>query len=260
MISTILANALASTILFLSPHTTPAAPQYVFTQHLPESNFVVHYSRENESLGVLAQLHYGDERYWTTIWNDNPWIEDTDNPGKDVLVKLRVEKPAEVEELASNLQIKEMQEKEQEEALFALTKAKTVPHVVPTPKPAANSVVTAVSSGFDEVYKEAGTKFGIPWQILYGLHITETGGRDGAISSGFGTGAQGPMQFMPGTWRAYGVDGNGDGVADINNAVDAIHGAANYLAKHGSLYNGLRAYGGNMTRTLALAREKGYSE
>lgn len=259
MISTILANALASTILFLNPLASPASPQYVFTQHLPESNFVVHYAQENESLGVLAKLHYGDERYWTTIWNDNPWIEDTDNPGKNGLVKLRVEKPQAVEELASNLRIKELQQEEQTEALWASAKAKAVPQVAPTPRP--TTVATqGPASGFDEVYREAGAKFGIPWQILYGLHITETGGRDGAISSGFGTGAQGPMQFMPGTWRAYGVDGNGDGVADINNAVDAIHGAANYLAKHGSLHAGLRAYGGNMTRTLALARERGFSE
>lgn len=112
---------------------------------------------------------------------------------------------------------------------------------------------------YEQVYKEAGVKYGIPWEILYGIHMTETGGRNGSIMSGFGTGAQGPMQFMPGTWRAYGVDGDGDGIADINNAVDAIHGAANYLAMHGSLDQGLRSYGGNISGTLRYAREVGYS-
>ena len=134
-----------------------------------------------------------------------------------------------------------------------------IPTMMPTiAQTAAAPITNGPASGFDAVYQEAGAKYGVPWQILYGLHITETGGRDGAISSGHGP--QGPMQFMPGTWNAYGVDGNGDGVADINNAVDAIHGAANYLAKHGSLDSGLRSYGGNTPRTLILARERGFTQ
>ena len=88
----------------------------------------------------------------------------------------------------------------------------------------------------------------------------ETGGRDGAISSGYGTGAQGPLQFMPGTWATYGVDGNGDGVSDINNAADAIHGAANYIAAHGGVEQGLRSYGGDSNLVLNYARSRGYSQ
>ncbi len=42
------------------------------------------------------------------------------------------------------------------------------------------------------------------------------------------------MQFMPGTWRTYAIDGDGDGVADITNVTDAIYTAANYLAKSGA--------------------------
>ena len=45
------------------------------------------------------------------------------------------------------------------------------------------------------------------------------------------------MQFMPGTWRAYGQDGNGDGKADVCNAEDALYGAANYLAANGAVDN-----------------------
>ena len=37
--------------------------------------------------------------------------------------------------------------------------------------------------------------------------------------------AVGPMQFIPGTWRRYQVDGNGDGVSDPNNVYDAAYGA-----------------------------------
>ena len=41
--------------------------------------------------------------------------------------------------------------------------------------------------------------------------------------------AVGPMQFLPSTWRSVGRDGNGDGVADPNNLVDAAVTAAAYL-------------------------------
>jgi membrane-bound lytic murein transglycosylase B len=138
------------------------------------------------------------------------------------------------------------------------------PKKEPTPQPTqAIQIVEAQNnypqSNYEDTYKTAGEKYGIPWQILYGIHMTETGCRNGAIMNGSGSGAQGPMQFMPGTWRAYGVDGDGDGIADINNAIDAINGAANYLAKHGSLDNGLRSYGGNYSGTLAYARAKGYN-
>ena len=41
--------------------------------------------------------------------------------------------------------------------------------------------------------------------------------------------AVGPMQFIPGTWMAVGVDGNGDGVADPHNVFDAALAAGRYL-------------------------------
>jgi hypothetical protein len=42
------------------------------------------------------------------------------------------------------------------------------------------------------------------------------------------------MQFLAGTWAAYGVDGDGDGVRDAYNSLDAIWGAANYLCGSGA--------------------------
>ena len=41
--------------------------------------------------------------------------------------------------------------------------------------------------------------------------------------------AVGPMQFIPGTWRAAGVDGNGDGVKNPQNMSDAAASTAVYL-------------------------------
>jgi hypothetical protein len=41
--------------------------------------------------------------------------------------------------------------------------------------------------------------------------------------------AVGPMQFLPSTWRRFGADGDGDGVADPQDVEDAAAGAAAYL-------------------------------
>lgn len=46
--------------------------------------------------------------------------------------------------------------------------------------------------------------------------------------------AVGPMQFIPSTWRAFGADGNHDGLADPHNLYDAALAAARYLCASGS--------------------------
>jgi membrane-bound lytic murein transglycosylase B len=45
--------------------------------------------------------------------------------------------------------------------------------------------------------------------------------------------AMGPMQFLPGTWARYAVDGDGDGIADPQNLFDSTLAAARYLCSGG---------------------------
>lgn len=73
----------------------------------------------------------------------------------------------------------------------------------------------------------------LSWTVLAGIGWVETrhGTSPSQISS---AGAKGPMQFMPSTWARYGVDGDGDGVADIWNPADAIASAAHYLRANGA--------------------------
>lgn len=85
-------------------------------------------------------------------------------------------------------------------------------------------------SDFNAIYDAAGNAYGIDPKILKAIHIVETGGSGSStITNHGGSGATGPMQFLPSTWRAHSVDGNGDGRADINNVSDAIFTAASYL-------------------------------
>ncbi|AYC29491.1 lytic transglycosylase domain-containing protein [Paenisporosarcina cavernae] len=113
------------------------------------------------------------------------------------------------------------------------------------------------------IYEEAADKYQIPWTLLAAHHRVETrfSTMDPLLSP---VGAEGHMQFMPCTfvgWKhpscgglgkgeisekektnpatikkygGYGVDGNGNGIADPYELTDAIYSAANYLSQNGA--------------------------
>jgi cell wall-associated NlpC family hydrolase len=89
------------------------------------------------------------------------------------------------------------------------------------------------------IWQAAGNSYGIPWEVLAAINKVETGfGRNLGPSS---AGAVGWMQFMPSTWARWGIDANGDGVADPDNPTDAIFSAARYLAGCGGQFDIARA-------------------
>lgn len=66
------------------------------------------------------------------------------------------------------------------------------------------------------------------------LVLAYESGKDPLGLKGSYAGAMGYGQFMPSSYRAYAVDYDGDGVADIwTNADDAIASVANYFLRHG---------------------------
>ncbi len=82
------------------------------------------------------------------------------------------------------------------------------------------------------IYMEAGRRYHIPWEVLAGINAIETDyGRDLSTSS---SGAIGWMQFMPGTWREYGLAADGHSVPNPFDPRDAIFSAARYLAANGA--------------------------
>ena len=81
------------------------------------------------------------------------------------------------------------------------------------------------------LWQRAGHAYGVPWQVLGAINKVESDfGRNMGPSS---AGAVGWMQFMPSTWMRWGLDANGDGVADPWNPDDAVCAAARYLAAAG---------------------------
>ena len=89
------------------------------------------------------------------------------------------------------------------------------------------------------IYQAAGAAYGIPWQTLAAINEVETDyGTNLDVSS---AGAIGWMQFLPSTWKRYGVDASASGARDPYNAADAIFAAARYLAAAGAATNLPRA-------------------
>jgi membrane-bound lytic murein transglycosylase B len=75
-------------------------------------------------------------------------------------------------------------------------------------------------------YAEAERRFRVPWSVLAAVNFVES--RFGTVRNDSTAGAQGPMQFLPATWKAYGLGG------DVHDPHDAIVGAASYLHANGA--------------------------
>jgi len=89
------------------------------------------------------------------------------------------------------------------------------------------------------IYQAASAAYDIPWQTLAAINEVETDyGTNLDVSS---AGAIGWMQFLPSTWKRYGVDASASGSRDPYNAADAIFAAARYLAAAGATHNLPRA-------------------
>jgi len=98
--------------------------------------------------------------------------------------------------------------------------------------PAWRIIAPAPADALLGYFREAESATGVPWNYLAAINLIETGfGRIAGLST---AGAQGPMQFMPGTWAAYGQ-------GDVNSPRDAIMAAGRYLAASGFATNPDRA-------------------
>ncbi|MCO5972103.1 C40 family peptidase [Actinoallomurus soli] len=126
-------------------------------------------------------------------------------------------------------------------------------------QPQQSGDASGIPANYLALYKKAGQQYGIPWNVLAGIGYVET--HHGQLKApGVTSGenyahAGGPMQFIPGTWATYGVDGDGDGKKSRYDPADAIPAAARYLKASGApqrmrdaifSYNHLTSYVNNV--------------
>jgi membrane-bound lytic murein transglycosylase B len=105
----------------------------------------------------------------------------------------------------------------------------------------ATSVEPTSKNRYMELYKASATKYGFgpDWYILVAVGKVES--NHGQTMGPSSAGAMGPMQFMPSTWETSGVDGDGDGAANVMDPEDAIPAAASYLDDGGAPQDWYRA-------------------
>ena len=82
---------------------------------------------------------------------------------------------------------------------------------------------------------------GLSWTVLAAIGQIESA--DGTNVGPSTAGAMGPMQFLPSTWAAWGIDGFGDtGTPNILNPYDAVPSAARLLCSDGAAAGGQSLY------------------
>ncbi|MDQ0904653.1 cell wall-associated NlpC family hydrolase [Streptomyces canus] len=93
--------------------------------------------------------------------------------------------------------------------------------------PASAALSLSVPSQYKSLIQAAGnTCPAVTPNLLAALLTQESNFNPKARST---VGAEGIAQFMPSTWEAHGIDGNGDGKRDVTDPADAIPSAAKYL-------------------------------
>ncbi len=81
-------------------------------------------------------------------------------------------------------------------------------------------------------WQAAARAFGLRWSVL--AAITEVESAHGCTMGPSSAGAIGWTQFLPSTWRMYGMDADGDGKASPYSSADAIFSTARYLRASGA--------------------------
>jgi membrane-bound lytic murein transglycosylase B len=118
-----------------------------------------------------------------------------------------------------------------------------------TPNKKLKTGLPPLLSDLESFYAEAHDRYGIGPHYLAAIHLVET--KFGRVISNSVAGAQGPMQFIPSTWKIYGGGGN------IRDPHDAILGAANLLRQNGapgSYARALRSYNDSGLYVDAVSR------
>lgn len=114
-----------------------------------------------------------------------------------------------------------------------------VPVRVSTSLPVDKNPPTGRPANYLALFQESAAQYcpGLSWTVLAAIGQIESA--DGTNMGPSTAGALGPMQFLPATWRIWGITGFGDtGPPDIMNPFDAVPSAARLLCADGAAAGG----------------------
>ena len=114
-----------------------------------------------------------------------------------------------------------------------------VPAKVSTSLPVDTTPPAGRPASYLQLFQESAARYcpGLSWTVLAAIGQIESA--DGQNMGPSSAGALGPMQFLPSTWRTWGIDGFGDtGTPDIMNPFDAVPSAARLLCADGAAGGG----------------------
>jgi membrane-bound lytic murein transglycosylase B len=134
------------------------------------------------------------------------------------------------------------------DTVFARQQLAAIPRS-PGKAPRVRVGAAAPAAQLRRFYAVAERRFGVHWSVLAAVNFVESA--FGRLRSKSEAGARGPMQFLPSTWKIYGMGG------DIDDPRDAILAAANYLRHSGaprSYDRALFAYNHSMHYVRAVRR------
>jgi hypothetical protein len=216
MIQALLPGALTFSLL-VAQATTPAPllspaplPSEVTNQKL------VWMVKTPESLTAIAKKYYGDEKFWTNIWNANEQVSDPINVKAGTILILSSTIPEDPEELSPKIQ-----------ELYPMHVEMNIPQ---TQIPLVTSYVQAASvsaSVIPELPLVSPSPTIIPQtspHTLTDAQITFLGnceaGMDPARNSG--NGYFGAFQFSYGTWKSMGTSYERADLAPLDVQIDAV--------------------------------------
>lgn len=197
MITTLIVGLLVSSVL----NTSPTPKTYIastLSQVINNDSYTTYLVKNGDYLSRIANELYGNEDYWTNIWNDNPELEDPGKLEANTVLKIRDNKTVLPEALNIEFTDRLNSQVKKTETVYTYTaKAGAVAKQVavePTPMPVVSQqpIVTPVQVGVD-----------VP-RSLTEEQITYLGNCEAGMdpAKNTGNGFYGAFQFSYGTWKS----------------------------------------------------------
>lgn len=194
MIITLFAGILASSVLTTSLPATPnpaPIPSYSFSQVLEQAEYSQYIVQEGDYLSMIAKEYYGDEDYWTNIWNDNPELENALVLEPNWVLKIRNNKTILPEDLKHEL-----------EARLSIQPDTTYTYS----QDSGAGIVPSIAVAQPQVQQPAASQGSSP-QVLNDAQINYLGNCEAGMdpAKNTGNGYYGAFQFSAGTWNSMGT-------------------------------------------------------